>query len=84
MPGVEEDVKLVFSMASPGSYRVRLFNAAGDPAGLVEDRGGAGPLTVVLPTASFAPGIYLFKVNMAYDDGSRGSLAVGKFVMRRR
>ena len=77
------DAHLVYQAAPSASVRVRLFNAAGEAAGEVE----AGPPSggqVILPTAGFAPGVYLYLLEITDGPGPPQRAPIGHFVMGRR
>jgi hypothetical protein len=84
-PSGGDDVNVVYKVDGPCHARIRVFQAAGDPASLVEERHEtAGVKRCKVPASQFAPGIYFYKVDMAYDDGHHGKKPLGKFICTRR
>jgi hypothetical protein len=76
---------LVFPCGATATARVRLFNAAGEAAGEAEDGPlGGGDCQLLLPTASFVPGVYLYLLEATYGTGPPLRTPVGHFVVGRR
>ena len=76
---------MVYRVDGPCRARIRVFQAAGEAAALVEERHeSAGIKQCRVPAAQFAPGVYFYKVDLNYDDGQRGSKPLGKFACRKR
>lgn len=75
---------VVYRVHGPCQARVRVFQAAGEPACLVEQRHeSAGVKSAEIPSEDFAPGIYIYKVDLKYDDGKRDKRPLGKFICTR-
>jgi hypothetical protein len=82
-PSEGPDVHIVYRMDGPGQARIRVFQAAGDPAAMGEERHNSGGVKrCTVPVSGFAPGVYFYKVDMRYDDGRRDKRPVGKFICR--
>jgi hypothetical protein len=79
------DCHLVFAGGVSATVRVRIYNAAGEPAADVRDGplSGAAP-QLLLPTARFAPGVYLYLVEAQYDTGPPLRTPLGRFIVGRR
>lgn len=84
-PVLGADAQLAFNLDGPGTAKVRVFTAAGTAAAVVSDSfSSGGTATLTLPTAGFAPGIYLYRLDLSYDDGRRTRLPTGKFIVGKR
>ena len=73
---------IVYRMRAPGRARVRLFQASGDPVGLVEERHEtAGVHSCEVSTQRYAPGVYFCRADLSYDDGDEEHLPLTKFLV---
>lgn len=73
---------LVYEMAKPGTARIRLFQASGDQVGRASFvNGGSGTMRSPLDLRAYAPGIYFYILELAYDDGNKEKLPLRKFIV---
>lgn len=74
--------KVVYRMRGPGTCRVRIFQASGDPVGLVEQRHEtAGVHSCQVSTQRYAPGVYYYRADRQYDDGQSDKLPLKKLLV---
>jgi hypothetical protein len=74
--------RIVYRMKGPGRSRVRLFQASGDPVGMVEERhNSAGVHSCEVSTQRYAPGVYFCRVDLDYDQGGSDRLPLTKFLV---
>jgi hypothetical protein len=82
-PSEGPDINIVYRMDGPGDARIRVFQAAGEPAAKAEERHNSGGVKrCTIPLAGFAPGVYFYKVDMRYDDGEHDKRPIGKFICK--
>ena len=76
-----------YCMAGPGHAIIKIYNAIGDiVAKLDNPTSGCTPTTTAafscwspLNTSRLAPGVYLYRVQKFYDDGTADTASVKKF-----
>jgi hypothetical protein len=74
--------RVVYHMRGPGRCKVRVFQASGDPVGLVEERHDtAGVHSAEISTQRYAPGVYFCRTDLTYDDGEEDRLPLTKFLV---
>jgi len=71
-----------YCMAAAGSVKIRVYNTIGDLAVKVDDTKAAGTQTSTINTARLAPGVYLYLIERAYNNGNKSRSAVKKFVVK--
>jgi len=76
-------VKVVYRMERPGKAKVRIFNAIGDLMARAEEMKETGLQETALNIAGYAPGVYLYKVEVEYTSGGKASFTAKKFVVIR-
>lgn len=74
-------VNVVYFMREPGRALIRIWNEAGDLAASVEEPRLAGPQKTRFATSGYAAGIYLYKVILTYDSGTKEETNTRKFVV---
>jgi len=72
---------LVYRMAESGTAAIRIWNERGDLSAQQEDHRPAGPQETRIQIATFAPGIYLYKIILTYDSGRIERLDAQKFAV---
>ncbi|MDP3543431.1 MAG: T9SS type A sorting domain-containing protein [Elusimicrobiota bacterium] len=71
-----------YCMAAAGDVKIRVYNAIGDLAVKVDDTKAAGAQTSTINTARLAPGVYLYILERAYNNGDKTRSKVKKFVVK--
>ncbi len=74
---------LAYWMANSGTVKIRIFNAIGQLVCTQQETKSAGAQTSTLNFAGYAPGVYLYLINMNYDSGGADSVPVSKFLVAR-
>jgi hypothetical protein len=78
-----DTVSVVYAMGAPGKVKIRVFNILGEMVARLEEDKPAGVQVTRLTTGNYAPGIYLYKIDINYDSGGVQSLPVAKFLVVR-
>lgn len=81
-PATGSTAQFAYCMARPGTAEIRVYNIIGDIVFKSEDDRGAGAHSVVLNTARLAPGVYLYRIEKNYDNGTSTTSSVKKFVVK--
>jgi hypothetical protein len=66
-------VKFVYTMAQAGKADIKVWNAWGNLAAVINEPKGAGEASSSLDVSSFAPGHYFYRVVLHYDSGQQQS-----------
>ena len=73
---------VVYRMKGPGNAKVRIYQASGDPVGMVEERhNSAGVHSCEVSTQRYAPGVYFYRADLSYDDGGQDKLPLKKLLV---
>jgi hypothetical protein len=72
---------IVYTMVQSGSVRIRIYNESGRLVDTITDTKSSSLQTSPVSVGKFAPGVYFYLINMAYDDGSKETQAKRKFVV---
>jgi len=72
---------VVYQMASPGRAKIRIFNIVGDLVARSDEFKGTGLQETRLSVGGYAPGVYLYKIDIEYASGGKASLPVKRFVV---
>ncbi len=81
-PATGDRADFAYCMASPGTARIRIYNTVGDLAVKLEYAKGAGAQSTTLNTGRMAPGVYLYRLEKDYDNGTSSKSTVKKFVVK--
>ena len=81
-PATGDRADFAYCMASPGTARIRIYNTVGDLAVKLEHAKGAGAQSTTLNTGRMAPGVYLYRLEKDYDNGTSSKSTVKKFVVK--
>jgi len=81
-PATGDRADFAYCMASPGTARIRIYNTVGDLAVRLEHPKGAGAQSTTLNTGRMAPGVYLYRLEKDYDNGTSSKSTVKKFVVK--
>ena len=74
--------RVVYHMRAPGTCKLRIFQASGDPVGMVEERHNtAGVHSCEVSTQRYAPGVYFYRADLSYDNGEQDKLPVKKLLV---
>jgi hypothetical protein len=82
-PATGPTAQFAYCMALDGDVTIRVYNAIGDLVAKVDDTKPAGSAVSTLNTARLAPGVYLYRIQKNYSDGSKDKPSVKKFVVKR-
>jgi hypothetical protein len=74
-------VNVVYNMLESGEAQIRVYNEIGDLAAEQKEQKLSGPQKTQISVRNFAPGVYLYKVVLAYASGKNENLNVQKFVV---
>ena len=74
-------VNIVYKMASVGRAVIKIWNENGDLVATQADNKLADIQKTQIPVATFAPGVYLYRVFITYDSGATENLDVQKFAV---
>ncbi len=81
-PATGATAQFAYCMALPGTAKIRIYNVVGDLAVKIEDAKAAGAQSSTLNTARLAPGVYLYRLEKDYDNGTSTKSTVKKFVVK--
>ncbi len=81
-PATGAKADFAYCMESPGTVKIRVYNAVGDLAAKLEYAKGAGAQNTSLNTGRLAPGVYLYRLEKKYDNGTSSKSSVKKFVVK--
>ena len=75
--------RLYYDMRAPGTCRLRIYQASGDPVGeVVQHHDSAGLNSCEVSTQRYAPGVYFCHGNLSYDAGGKDDkLPLTKFLV---
>jgi hypothetical protein len=82
-PVTGNTASLAFWMDDSGSIEIRIFNAIGQLVCKQDEVKGSGAQISTLNMQGYAPGVYLYLIEMTYNSGSKNTLPVSKFVVVR-
>ena len=74
-------VNIVYEMRGPGEAIIKVWNENGDLAAATKELKLGGTQKTQMSVRAFAPGVYLYKVSLSYDSGTKEDLAVQKFAV---
>jgi hypothetical protein len=80
-PAKGGDVNVVYTMKSPGQASVLVWNDRGDLVAKVQQEELAGVQKTKVPIGAFAPGVYLYRVDIRYAGGNEVRTDVNKFAV---
>ena len=80
-PAKGGNVNVVYTMAGPGKTDVLVWNDRGDLVAKVEEGELAGIQKTKVPIGTFAPGVYLYRVDIHYASGNEVRTDVNKFAV---
>jgi|GEM_PF-1182480 hypothetical protein len=72
-PAKGGSVTVAYKMSAAGTAYVMVWNDRGDLVAKVQQQQLAGPQTIVVPVGAFAPGVYLYRVDLHYPAGDNRS-----------
>jgi hypothetical protein len=72
-----------YKLEGPGRVELRIVNVSGELVARLAEWKGAGRQRTRLPLEGAAPGVYILKVDVAYDAGGRRSMEPQKFAVVR-
>ena len=81
-PATGDAAHFEYCMARPGKVKIRVYNIIGDLAAKIEDVKGIGAQLSSINTGRLAPGVYLYKLEKNYDNGTSSTSGVKKFVVK--
>ena len=70
-PASGDFVNIAYDMREPGTFKLKVWNAAGNLAATFNEHKGTGNQVSYLPISNFAPGHYFYQVTLAYDSGDQ-------------
>jgi len=68
-------------MRQPGAVKIQVWNVTAEKVCVLDETKGAGPQASTLDIHKYANGVYLYKVQMAYSDGSSESLPLSRLMV---
>ena len=74
---------VAYRMAYSGRVRITVWNAALELVAELDDWKGEGPQTSALTVATYATGVYFYRVRLDYDGGASEQLPIKRFVVAR-
>ena len=80
-PATGSTVTFGFSMVQSGSAKLQVLNSAGSLLSVNVVSLGAGPQAMPLDIASYAAGVYFYRIELTYADGSVEVLPLGSFAV---
>jgi hypothetical protein len=80
-PAKGRTATMAYDMEKSGSIEVVIWNSNGDLVGTFNDQQPAGTQLLTLPIDRFAEGVYLYRLNFQYDDGTSLRTEVRRFVV---
>jgi hypothetical protein len=81
-PATEDTGHFKYDMAMPGMVKIRIYNIVGDLASKIEESKAAGTQFSSVNTGRLAPGVYLYRVERNYNNGTSATSGVKKFVVK--
>jgi hypothetical protein len=81
-PAIYDTAHFEYCMALPGTAKIRVYNAIGDIVARIEDSKAAGAQLSAINTGRLAPGVYLYRLEKNYDNGTSTTSSVKKFVVK--
>ena len=72
---------MAYNMAKQGNVSIKVWNMTAEPVCGLNEFKPAGPQTSQLTIDRCATGVYLYRVQMAYDDGTVETLPLKRFVV---
>lgn len=81
-PATAATAQFAYCMASSGKAKIRVYNAIGDLAVKIEEYRSAGAHSATLNTGRLAPGVYLYRIEKNYDDGTSSTSPLKKFAVK--
>ena len=80
-PAKGGSVSVVYDMNGPGRAEVLVWNDRGDLVAKVEEQKLTGTQKTKVPVGGFAPGVYLYRVDIHYSGGNEVRSDVKKFAV---
>ncbi|HTB21794.1 MAG TPA: ice-binding family protein [bacterium] len=74
-------VTVLYTMDQPGRASFKVWNENGDLAATLEEDEPSGVQKTQIPVNRFAPGVYLYRVDITYDSGATSDLGLQKFAV---
>ena len=82
-PATENTGYFKYDMSMPGTVKIRVYTVVGDLAAKIEDArpAGNGQFSSI-NTGRLAPGVYLYRLEKNYNNGTSATSGVKKFVVK--
>jgi len=81
-PATGATAEFAYCMNLSGTAKIRIYNVIGDLAAKLEHTGASGPQSATLNTSKLAPGVYLYRLEKDYVNGTSSTSSVKKFVVK--